>query len=44
MRSVAGLLVVALISVLAYRLYFSKMQSSETRHAYADDQRGGREK
>src|SRR5215469_7918237 len=30
MRSVAGLLVVALISVLAYRLYFSKMQSPET--------------
>jgi hypothetical protein len=30
MRSLAGILVVALISVLAYRLYFSKMQSSET--------------
>ena len=30
MRSLAGLLVVALISVLAYKLYFSKMQSSET--------------
>ena len=30
MRSLVGLLVVALISVLAYRLYFSKMQSSET--------------
>jgi hypothetical protein len=30
MRSVAGLLVVALISVLAYRMYFSKLQSSET--------------
>jgi hypothetical protein len=30
MRSLAGLLVVALISVLAYRLYFSKMQSSDT--------------
>jgi len=30
MRSLVGLLVVALISVLAYRLYFSKIQSSET--------------
>lgn len=30
MRSLAGLLVVALISVLAYRMYFSKLQSSET--------------
>ncbi|MGA8145396.1 MAG: hypothetical protein WB987_16030 [Candidatus Acidiferrales bacterium] len=27
MRSLAGLLVVALISVVAYRLYFSKLQS-----------------
>jgi hypothetical protein len=30
MKSLAGLLVVALISVMAYRLYFSKLQSSET--------------
>ena len=30
MRSLAGILVVALISVMAYRLYFSKVQSSET--------------
>jgi hypothetical protein len=30
MRSLAGLLVVALISVLAYRLYFSKLQSTQT--------------
>ncbi len=30
MKSLAGLLVVALISILAYRLYFSKLQSSET--------------
>ena len=29
MRSLAGLLVIALILVLAYRLYFSKMQSSQ---------------
>jgi hypothetical protein len=31
MRSMLGLLVVALIVVLAYKLYFSKMQSPETR-------------
>ncbi|MGH9744612.1 MAG: hypothetical protein ACRD59_00705 [Candidatus Acidiferrales bacterium] len=30
MRSMVGLLVVALISVLAYRLYFSKLQSTGT--------------
>ncbi|HTP45253.1 MAG TPA: hypothetical protein VMJ13_11845 [Candidatus Acidoferrum sp.] len=30
MRSLVGLLVVALISVFAYRLYFSKAQSTET--------------
>lgn len=30
MKSLAGLIVVALISVMAYRLYFSKLQSSET--------------
>ena len=30
MRSLAGILVVALISVMAYRMYFSKVQSSET--------------
>jgi hypothetical protein len=29
-KSLAGILVVALISALAYRLYFSKLQSSET--------------
>jgi hypothetical protein len=29
-RSLAGILVVALISVMAYRMYFSKLQSSET--------------
>ncbi|HXZ11003.1 MAG TPA: hypothetical protein VEG64_01305 [Candidatus Sulfotelmatobacter sp.] len=31
MRSILGLLVVALIVVSAYKLYFSKMQSPETR-------------
>lgn len=30
MRSILGLLVVALIVVIAYKLYFSKMQSSDT--------------
>jgi hypothetical protein len=30
MRSMVGLLAVALISVLVYRLYFSKLQSAET--------------
>jgi hypothetical protein len=30
MKSLAGLLVVALISVLMYRMYFSQMQSSAT--------------